>query len=93
METSNFARKTVRVKAQLEEIQKGYEAQNELKKSDIAKFTLEALRCANPFDVKQLHMEKEIQHCIAWRKNMSNKDAAAFREAAVSEIETIAKVK
>ena len=92
METVNLLSTTHKVRTKLNEIQKEYETNSEFKKSHIARFTAEALKSANPFDTNKLQMESEIKQCIEWRKNMSNKDAAAYIEAAVAKIELKAKV-
>ena len=59
----------------------------ESKKRAIIEFTANAVCGPDPFDTKHTVLDKEIETCIEWRKQMTNQEANAFREKAISDIE------
>ena len=64
-------------------------ANNSGDEAGIAKFTLEALSFKDPFSTVAPKLEQAMVDNITWRKQVSNKEAVAFREQAVKAIEDL----
>ena len=76
-----------RVERQYLEVLCGIAKQRTRDKSLIAEFTANALQSKNPFVVDNVKLEATIVADIEWRKNVTNKEATAFREQAMQNIE------
>ena len=57
--------------------------------ASIAEFTANALQSKDPFSVDSPQSDDMINVGVEWRKSVSNKEATAFREQAISNIEQI----